>query len=221
MANEKSARPEECASASRAMHSERTSGVSCIPPYAFGTTYLNHPALPSERTSARQVSSTGARSSSLTWFAIHSRKLAANMRCSSEKNGHCIVSVGNVRTSVSLEHGRPFFDERMIGALKILAVHAPRLHLCFEVDGGINVHRPLFVQTAFRDSVRGARAVGKRAREVDRVCEHGTRIADAVVEAPAFGLVAEHGASGVQELTRAALADDARQYRARSHVGAG
>src|SRR4029453_14218017 len=113
MANEKSARPEECASASRAMHSERTSSVSCIPPYALGTTYFNHPALPSERTSARQASSTGGRSSSLTWVTIHLRKLAANMRCSSEKNGHCIVSVGNIRTSVALEHGRPFLDKRV------------------------------------------------------------------------------------------------------------
>jgi hypothetical protein len=43
----------------------------------------------------------------------------------------------------------------------------------------------------------------------------------AVEEAPAFTLLAAHGAAGVQQLAGAALADDARQHGAGAHVAAG
>jgi hypothetical protein len=45
--------------------------------------------------------------------------------------------------------------------------------------------------------------------------------AQAVEEAPALALLAAHRAAGVQQLARAALADDARQHGAGAHVAAG
>jgi hypothetical protein len=45
--------------------------------------------------------------------------------------------------------------------------------------------------------------------------------APAVVIAPALALLSAHGAPGIEQLRRAALADDARQHGARAHVAAG
>jgi tRNA(Ile2) C34 agmatinyltransferase TiaS len=42
-----------------------------------------------------------------------------------------------------------------------------------------------------------------------------------VEEAPALALLAAERAAGVEQLARAALADDPRQHRARAHVAAG
>src|SRR6476660_5590831 len=77
------------------------------------------------------------------------------------------------------------------------------------------------METSLSHGVRRARSISQRSCKVDRAREHRFRIADAVVEAPAFGLVAQHRSTGVEQFARATLANDARQKCARAHVRTG
>jgi MFS family permease len=123
--------------------------------------------------------------------------------------------------SIALEDRLSFGGEGAIGAAVIARLHADRLRLRLGLDRLIDGHVPFLMQAHLSHGVGEGRPGCKLGGKRDRVRQHGFRLDQPVEEAPALALLRRHGAAGVEELRGAALADDARQDRAGTHVGAG
>ena len=112
-------------------------------------------------------------------------------------------------------------DERAIGALKIVGLHADRLCLRLGLDGLVEAHRPFGNELRLGDAVGESRARRNPARQGQRFLLQRVGGDQPVVKAPGFAFLRRHGAAGVKQFGGAALADDARQDRTRPHVAAG
>ena len=125
--------------------------------------------------------------------------------------------------SVAFEPRRALRDERVVRAPEILgrACTSPAPRASASIAASRSIAHSC-VQQRFVMRVRERRAVGERARE-RRAPRRSTAsgATDAIVEAPRVRLRRRASCGRCRAARRAALADDARQQRARAHVAAG
>src|SRR5581483_3401200 len=119
---------------------------------------------------------------------------------------------------VALELGLLLRDKRLVRTPKILRRHTQSLRLSFGLDGLVNAHVPLLLQHLLRHRMRKRRPVSEIAGERTGIGEQRSRFAEPSHEPPTLGLLATDATTGVKQLSRTPLADDARQHRARPHV---
>src|SRR5664279_2201777 len=104
-------------------------------------------------------------------------------------------------SSVSLEHRLLLGDEGLIGALVVLGLHADRLRLRLGFDRLVDAHVPFLMQALLGHRIGEGRAVRQGLGQCLRVGEHALRLAQLIVEAPALGFGAVHGAAGIEPVS--------------------
>jgi hypothetical protein len=125
------------------------------------------------------------------------------------------------RSGISPLEDRAFLgDEGAVGALEVAGLHADGLGLGLGLDGLHQSHGPFLVELGLGHGMGEGGALGEPQREGARFLVQALRCMERVPEPPGETLLGAHGPSGVEELRRAALADDARQHGAGAHVAA-
>src|SRR4051812_24428590 len=209
--NEKSASPEWYANTSRSSAIERTSGFSVA-------LWRRNPAQPRSCTSRLQMASASSPWACARFCAAQASASRASVRCFSSKNGQSRCAKRSTSASVAFEHRLLLRRKRLVGAVEVFRLHEDRLGLRFHFDRLVDADVPFLVQHLLGHGVRQRRAGRQLFGNLQGLIKRP--LADAVEEAPRLPLLGAHRAAGVEQLRRAALADDARQDGAGAHVAA-
>ena len=124
--------------------------------------------------------------------------------------------------SISGELRFLFGDKGLIGAAEILRLHADRLRERLRLDRRRRAASRI-PDAAWSSSLPCANVgpLGELLRNRHRIRFEFIGADNAIEKAPALALLRCHDAAGIEQLRRAAVADDARQQSAGAHVAAG
>src|SRR5688572_2340141 len=220
IAKQKSASPPWRASVSRESARLRTSN---FPPGSVTQHWFRKPSAPSRCTISRQARSSAASSVApcaipASFALANSSSCSASARWRASKNGQSRNVVSGI--SIALEARFFLLHERFVRPLEVAGLHADRLRLAFGLERLLDRLAPFLVQALLRHRMRERRSVGQAACHLLRARKHALGRNQIVEIAPREAFFGAHRASRIQELGRAAVPDDPRQDRARTHVAA-